>query len=154
MTVATKQRTRHELIIILLESYEDVLNGLRDHQGNGEHIPLMCAAYNTPAYQQLIRQLHTMRTHQPSLYWHLAETYIRPVHRKAMQCPHCHRLHPAWNHPGHHTHGRRHVQLVPRIIRQPRTDVNPTTCHQATTWLDHHWHGTITLPKELQHLAA
>lgn len=154
MTTTTSRPTKTQLITILLQHYEDVLNGLRDTKGTGEHIPLMCAAWNHPAYQQLEQHLRTLKHQQPVLYWHLAETHIRPAHRKVMQCPHCHRLHPAWNHPGHHTHGRRTIQLVPRIIRATRTDLDPNYCHQAIQWISQRWHGPVTLPEELAHLAA
>jgi hypothetical protein len=50
-SVASPRRERIEL---LLTHYVNVVTGLRD---KGEHIPLMCAAWNSPGYQELERQL-------------------------------------------------------------------------------------------------
>ena len=80
--------TRPELITILLANYEDVLNGLRDTKGDGVHLPLMCAAYNSPAYRQLERQLHALRTQEPTLYRHLAGTHDLATLQPALEHPH------------------------------------------------------------------
>lgn len=146
--------TRHEQLVILLDNYEDVINGLRDRKGNGDHIPLMCAAWNTPTYQQLERLLRQLKRQEPNLYRHLAGTYIHPEHQRTMTCPTCRKHYPPWKYPSLHTHGRRTTALVPRITRRIPNNISPHQTRNAIHWLDQHWQGPIELPAELQHLAA
>jgi hypothetical protein len=150
----TNPPTRTELLLILIHNYEDVLNGLRDSKGTGEHLPLMCAAWNHPAYQQLERCLSELRHQHPNLYWHLHHTHIWGHHQTVMQCPRCETTYRPWNHPGHHTHGRKHITLQPRIIRTRHPLAKPQLATQAIGWINQHWQGPIILPLELQHHAA
>jgi hypothetical protein len=60
--------TRHERLAFLLEHFHDVLAGFRDKGDGGEHIPLMCRAYNSPAYRELERLLPLLRADAGPLY--------------------------------------------------------------------------------------
>lgn len=150
----TTAPTRTELITILLQNYEDVLNGLRDRKGDGEHLPLMCAAWNHPAYQQLERQLRRLKLEKPHLYRHLAGTYLHPEHQRTMTCPRCKASYRPWKYPSLHSHGRRAVALVPTITRRIHPTINATLAQEGVAWIAQHWHGHIELPTELRHLAA
>ena len=80
--------TRRERIAFLLTHLEDVRFGVRDRGASGEHIPLMCAAWNAPGYQELERLLPLLRAERPRLASHLLEAYFAPK-RQVLQCPRC-----------------------------------------------------------------
>jgi hypothetical protein len=145
--------TQRERITILLEHYTDVEAGMRDRKGTGDHIPLMCAAYNHPSYQQLIHQLKQLRQHHRHLYWHLQQTYLTGQHRRVLHCPRCSTTLPTWSHVSYHQHGRTIVAVVPRTIRVVHPRVHRAHVDTAIAWIDTHWHGTAFLPDELLPLA-
>lgn len=78
---------RHETIRVLLDNYEDVLNGFRDTRGDGEHIPLMCAAFNHPSYRQLTRLLLKLRAQHPDWHHQLVARYLWAPHQRRMVEP-------------------------------------------------------------------
>jgi hypothetical protein len=60
--------TRRERIAFLLEHFHDVLAGVRDRGSGGEHVPLMCRAWNAPGYQELERLLPLLGSSARPLY--------------------------------------------------------------------------------------
>ena len=151
-TTGTRGNTRAQTIRLLLDNYEDVLSGLRDTKGTGDHLPLMCAAWNHSSYRQLTHLLLELRAAQPRPYHHLVARYLWAPHQRRMVCAVCLATYPHWQHPTHHTHGRRNVTLTATISRAPGPD--PTQVTTAVAWLASHWHGRPSLPPELAHLAA
>lgn len=147
----TTTHTRRELIVVLLENYNDVEAGLRDVRGDGEHIPLMCRPWNQPrqGYPELDHQLGVMREQAPHLYWHLAETYFRATHRRVLQCPRCRGVMPSWSSANFHKHGHTNVAVVPRVIRVVRAGVRAPIVEDAITWLERNWRGDPFIPDEL-----
>lgn len=133
--------TRQERIILLLENYVDVVNGLRDRLGTGEHIPLMCRAWNSPrlGYPELERLRLSLRESEPALYWHLAETYFRPERRLVLQCPRCRGVMPSWSSVNFHTHGHQNVAIVPRVLKVVDPKVKREEVERAIQWLDEKW---------------
>lgn len=141
---------RRERIVVLLENYNDVEAGLRDSRGDGEHMPLMCAAWNHPSYQELDRLLGVMREQRAHLYWNLSETYFRSTKRRVLQCPRCKGVVPTWFSGGHfHKHGNSNVAIVPKVVAVIHKNVRTGHVEQAIAWLDEQWHGEIFLPDEL-----
>lgn len=149
--------TRTERILLLLDNYVDVVNGLRDKQGTGEHIPLMCRAWNAPTlgYPELERLRLRMQDEQPHLYWHLAESYFRPASRRVLQCPRCRGVMPTWWSGNFHKHQHSNVAVVPRVIRIIDEGVKPVLVAAAVAWLDAEWRepGPF-VPDDLKVMAA
>ena len=155
MTETTTDRL--ERISILIDNYMDVeMQGLRDAGGNGEHLALMSRAWNHPSYRQLDILLGLMRDQQRGLYWHLAQSYFYAPTRRVLACakPHCEATWPTWVTLSFHQHGRQHVPLVPRAIRQVNPVVDRVQVQDAFAWLEDRWLGEVYLPDELAHLAA
>jgi hypothetical protein len=148
---------RHERIVLLLDNYVDVLHGLRDRIGSGEHLPLMCRAFNKPrlGYPELERLRLQLRVEQPRLYWHLAETYFRPERRRILQCPRCRGVMPTWHSAHFHKHGHQNVAVVPRVLKVIHPGVNSERVEEAIAWLDEHWlEPGPFVPDELKAMAA
>jgi hypothetical protein len=146
--------TQRQRIITLLEHYTDVEAGLRDTKGTGEHIPLMCAAFNHPSYQQLGHQLRRLRLQHRHLYWHLDQAYLTNTRRRVLHCPRCQTNLPSWSTVSYHQHGRTIVAVVPRVIRIVHPNVHQTHVDAAIAWIDNHWRGVAFLPDELIPLAV
>ena len=127
--------------MVLLDNYVDVVNGLRDRLGTGDHIPLMCRSWNKPAqgYPELERLRLELRRLEPHLYWHLAETYFRPESRRVHQCPRCRGVMPVWHSANFHRHGHTNVAVVPRVLRTISPAVQAHLVERGITWLDEHW---------------
>jgi hypothetical protein len=85
--------TRHERIAFLLEYFHDVLAGLRKGDG-GEHIPLMCRAYTSPAYRELERLLPLLRADAGPLYKAVVAVYVYPRFVRRAVCPRCKAVKP------------------------------------------------------------
>ena len=148
-------RTRHERIIVLLENYIDVESGMRDRRGDGEHIPLMCAAWNHPSYVELDRLLGIMRSERSHIYWHLSMTYFYAPQRRVLQCPRCKGIMPSWHSKNFHKHGHSNVAVAPRVVRMVREGVLNAYVTQAVMWLDERWTlSDVFLPDELLPLVA
>lgn len=140
---------------MLLDNYVDVESGMRDRRGTGEHVPLMCAAWNHPSYRELDRLLGVMKTERRHLYWHLSETYFRSSMRRVLQCPRCRGIVPTWHSANFHKHGHSNVAVVPRVVRVIRESVEERQVALAVAWLDERWSlMDVFLPDELTHLAA
>lgn len=145
-------QTRRERIVVLLENYLDVEAGWRDQRGNGEHLPLMCRPWNTPAegYPELDYQLGSLKVQQPRLYWHLAETYFRSVRRQVRWCPRCQLVFPSWTKsPNFHKHGAQNVAIVPKVLTVRRGGVSDEMVDGAIDWLERNWRGPVFVPDEL-----
>ena len=146
--------TRRERIEVLLDNYVDVLNGLRDRGGDGEHLPLMCRPWNKPrlGYPELERLRLRMREEEPTLYWHLRERYMDYSTRQVRICasPTCTVTYPSWIRINFHTHGRRHVPLISGVRRIYSPRVEKRVLELAIDWLDAQWQGGVFLPDELQ----
>ena len=147
----SSMQSRRERIVVLLENYVDVEAGLRDQRGDGERLPLMCRPWNSPkeGYPELDRQLGVMRTEQPRLYWHLAETYFRATQRRVLECPRCRGVVPTWSTTNFHKHSHSNVAVVPRVIRVTVQGVRTQSVDAAIDWLEQHWRGAVFLPDEL-----
>jgi hypothetical protein len=146
--------SRRERIILLLDNYVDVVNGLRDRLGNGEHIPLMCRAFNHPSYRELERLRILMRDTEGGMYWHLTRTYFNGEKRRVLQCPRCQGTMPAWSSVNFHKHGRTNVAVVPRVLRVYPQGVRQARVNDAVAWLDEHWVGEPFIPDDLLAAAA
>jgi hypothetical protein len=145
--------TRPERIAFLLEHLEDVRYGVRDKGSAGEHIPLMCRAWNHPSYRQLEKLLPELRAEQPALAWHLSKTYFGG-RRRVLQCPRCNGVVPAWSSANFHKHGGKNVALAPRVLRVVPLEVRRELVAQAIAWLDERWRGGVFVPDELLPLVA
>jgi hypothetical protein len=142
---------RREAIRVLLEHLEDVRAGLRDgSSADAIHLPLMCTAWNSPSYRELERLLPLLRSERPDLAWHLRATFFAP-RKRVLACanPTCGWTTNAWASVNFHTHGRRHVAVVPKMIRVVGPDVRPKLVDAAIEWLDERWRGEVFLPDEL-----
>ncbi len=151
--------TRQERIVVLLDNYVDVVNGLGDRKGNGETgLPLMCRAWNFPkqGYPELERLLVQMRAKRKDLYWHMAEKYLRAATRRVLMCanPRCEVTYPTWVKINFHKHGHRNVSLIPRVIRVVPHQVEAAQVRLAVQWLDEQWDGEPFLPDDLLPIAA
>jgi hypothetical protein len=81
--------TRQERIAFLLEHFHDVLAGVRDKGLGGEHVPLMCRAWNAPSYQELERLLPLLSVEARPLYRALVGMYVYPRFVRRAVCPKC-----------------------------------------------------------------
>jgi hypothetical protein len=144
--------TRREKIVVLLENYLDVVNGLRDRLGSGDHLPLMCRAYNRPkqGYPELEHLLGRLKLEERELHRHLAEQYARAPMRRVLVCPRCRGIQPTWSSVNFHKHGHSNVAVVPRVIRVVPAWVEQQKIELAIVWLDEQWHGEPFLPDELR----
>lgn len=147
--------TRRERIVLLLENYIHVVNGLRDKQGDGVHLPLMCRPWNKPrlGYPELERLRLRMRLETPTLYWHLRERYLTQHERLILACAdaRCTMTWASWTDVSFHQHGRRVVAVVPRVVRIVSPLIDDDEVEHAITWLDERWRepGPF-LPDELK----
>ena len=145
--------TRQERILVLLENYMDVVNGLRDRKGSGEHLPLMCRPWNKPAlgYPELQRLLDLLKVEQREMYRHLSQKYAHSPQRRVLQCPRCQGVLPTWSSHNFHKHGHQNVAVVPRVLRVVPGWVKEERIQAAIEWLDGHWSGAGPfLPDELK----
>jgi hypothetical protein len=149
----TLDSTRRERIAFLLEHLEDVRAGVRDRGGEADHIPLMCAASNSPSYKELERLLPLLRAERPALAWHLRATYFAP-RRRVLMCPRCQGVVPSWSSVNFHKHAAKNVALVPRVLRVVPVRVRPRLVAEAVGWLDERWRGEVYVPDELLPLVA
>jgi len=149
-------QARRERIVVLLENYVDVVEGLRDRIGAGEHIPLMCRAWRVPrqGYPELDHQLGVMKVLAPTLYWHLAHTYFHSTRRRVLQCPRCSATMPTWHGKHFHKHGHSNVAVVPRVVRVVHPSVEIRSVDDAVDWLEQSWRGAVFVPDELRAAVA
>jgi hypothetical protein len=140
--------TRRERIAFLLEHLEDLRAGVRDRGAGAVHIPLMCAAWNSPSYRELERLLTLLLAERPRLASHLSRTYFAP-RRRMLSCPRCDGRVEVWSSASFHRHGGRNVALVPRVLRVVPLAVRAEVVEDALAWLDEHWQGDIFVPNEL-----
>ncbi len=147
---------RRDRILILLEHYVDVIEGIYDaSKGDDDGIlALMCRAWNHPSYRELERLRLQMRDTEPAHYWHLAETYFRPERRRIAVCPKCQRETPARLIGELCNHGKKHSQtatMVPLMLRVVHRDVDPKMLAQAIDWLNWKWtRGDASIPDDLR----
>ena len=137
----------------MLEHLEDVRYGVRDRGAGAEHIPLMCAAWNSPSYRELERLLTLLLAEQPRLASHLSRTFFAP-RRQVLQCPRCRGVLPSWSSVNFHKHGNSNVALVPRVLRVLPPAVKAELVGEAIGWLDERWRGDVYVPDELLPLVA
>ena len=55
-----------------------MLAGVRDQGSGGEHLPLMCSAWNAPGYQEFERLLPILRLTARPLYRAVVGVYVYP----------------------------------------------------------------------------
>lgn len=112
--------TRLERISFLLEHYLDVLAGVRDRGSGGEHLPLMCAAWNSVSYQELERLLPLLSADARPLYRAVVGTYVYPRFVRRAVCPNCHVVKPpALVGELHKHHHRKSTAFVASMVRVP-----------------------------------
>jgi hypothetical protein len=140
--------TRRERIAFLLEHLEDVRAGVRDRGAGAEHIPLMCAAWNSPSYRELERLLTLLLAERPHLASHLSRTYFA-TRRRMLTCPRCDGRVEVWSSVSFHRHGHTNVALVPRVLRVVPLEVRAEVVEDAIAWLEEQWHGDVFVPDEL-----
>ena len=149
--------TRREKILVLLENYLDVIQGLQDSGiSDGDVIWRMCRAYSHPSYRELERLRKVLRDSEPFIYWHLAETYFRASVLPAKVCPHCWdtlkkrtEWWPPHLGPDFHRHGGKTVSLVLRPVRRISQAIRPECVEQAVAWIDDHFRGEPFVPDDV-----
>lgn len=149
--------TRREKILVLLDNYLDVINGLRD-VSLGDGVIGMCRSWNFPpnGYPELERLRVLLRDNMPVCYWHLAETYFRGEAKPARVCPHCwdslKRRDEFWAPhagPDFHRHAGRSVATVIRPVRRVSAAVDPRLVSEAVDWLEERWTGEPFIPDDV-----
>ena len=148
--------TRSEKIRVLLEHYSDVVAGLRERGTGGEHIPLMCAAWNHVSYQQLEALRGEMRTGAPTLYRTVVAVYVYPRFVRRAVCPRCDAVAPPQlvGELHRHGHGRKSAAFVARMVRVPLYPVDQGQVESAIGWLNERWKGGVFVPDELLPLVS
>lgn len=143
--------TRPERIRFLLEYYVDVVAGVRDRGTGGEHIPLMCACWNHPSYQELERLRGEMRTGAPALYKAVVAVYVYPRFVRRAVCPKCDVVAPPElvGELHRHRHGRKSAPFVARMVRVRLYPVVAGHVDAAIGWMDERWRGSVFVPDEL-----
>jgi hypothetical protein len=114
----------------------------------GEHIPLMCAAWNGPSCRELERLLPLLIAEQPRLASHLSRTYFAP-RRRVLTSPRCSWQGDVWASANFRRHGRTNVALVPRVLRVVPFGVRAELVEDALAWPDEHWQEGVVVPDEL-----
>ena len=142
--------TRRERIAFLLEHFHDVLAGVRDKGLGGEHVPLMCRAWNAPSYQELERLLPLLSADARPLYRALVGMYVYPRFVRRAVCPRCRAVKAPTLVGELHSHaGRKSTAFVARMVRVPLYPVEQRDVDGAIVWLDEHWRGGVFVPDEL-----
>jgi hypothetical protein len=147
--------TRRERIAFLLAHYSDVLAGVRDRGLGGDHLRLMCRAWNAPSCQELERQLPLLRVEAPRFYRAVIGSFVHPRFVRRAVCPRCGAVKPP-NLVGElHQHGnRKSAAFIARMVRVPLYPVEERDVDGAIGWLDEHWRGGVFVPDELLPLVA
>ena len=152
--------TRRDRILVLLEHYLDVQPGLVDTDG-GDGLGGLDASgpWKHHSYRQLEELRVRMRSEEPFLYWHLAETYFRCQTKRVAVCPVCRREAPprqaGWvgSPGGLCNHGKRHgrsVRMVPGVRRVVSKAVDRAIVERAIDWLAAEWEGSVRIPNDLK----
>lgn len=163
--------TKRDRIIVLLEFYPDVLEGLREpgshcsrggcrmpprdrwlcaaHGCSDEGVlALMCAAWNHPSYQELERLRRLLRERWPELSAWLVAGYLRFFERRVAVCAKC-GIHPAAAIGSVHRHPPgRSVRLVGHVVRVGKLS-DYRRVADAVDWLEAHWRGEAELPRDV-----
>jgi lysophospholipase L1-like esterase len=147
--------TRRERIAFLLAHYSDVLAGVWDRGLGGDHLPLMCRAWNGVSYQELERLLPLLCVEARPLYRAVVGQFIQPRFVRRAVCPRCGTVKPP-NLAGElHIHpNRKGTAFVARMTRVPLYPVRECDVDDAIVWLDDHWRGGVFIPDELLGLVA
>lgn len=172
--------TRRDRIVVLLEHYQDVIEGIYDTDfsarsacsapcgdpicaahgcANEGILALMCRSWNHPSFRELERLRLRLRDEERGLYWHLAETYFRARRKRVAFCPKCERTAPP-SHIGELcNHGRPHQPtktLVPKSVKVVAAAVEPSLVEAAIDWFDRSWpdDDTCFIPADLMGAAA
>ena len=147
--------TRRERIAFLLDHFHDVLDGVRDRGSGGDHIPLMCRAWNAPSYQELERLLPLLGRDVRPFYRAVVGTYVYPRFVRRAVCPKCRAVKAPALVGELHTHaGRKSSAFVARMVRVPLYPVEQRDVDGAIVWFDDHWIGEPYVPDELLPLVA
>ena len=142
--------TRRERISFLLTHYSDVLAGVRDRGLGGEHLPLMCRAWNGPSYQELERLLPILGRSARPCYRAVVGMYIYPRFVRRAVCPNCGIVKPPALVGELHKHPhRKSTAFVARMVRVPLFPVAQGDVDGALVWFDEHWQGEPYVPDEL-----
>ena len=71
--------TPQERIAFLLEHFHDVLAGVRDRGLGGEHVPLMCRAWNAPCTRSSSGELPLLCVEARPLYRAVVGQFVYPA---------------------------------------------------------------------------
>jgi len=161
--------TRREQILVLLEHYRDVLEGLTDRTPRcsgrcGEAIcerfgcadegvlALMCRAWNHASYQQLERLRGELARVEPRLNAHLMGRFYGYFERRVAWCRKCGQHLPAKKVGTVHSRCRikgRTVTLSPHVERVVSERVRAFLVAEAVDWLESHWRGEVVIPPDV-----
>lgn len=152
---------RQEIIVQLLEAYQDVVESWKDGLGSGDFgFPMLNPVYNHPSYKELDRQLVALRDAEPAIYWDIAQRYLYGDMRVVYRCPRCGPKpesfasglpHPKdLPQPPHgvdvdHKHGGKLWALRPTKIRCSWA-IRAENLEKGVLWLDEHWQGEPFVP--------
>jgi hypothetical protein len=146
--------TRRERITFLLEHFHDVLAGVRDKGLGGEHVPLMCRAWNGVSYQELERLLLLLSADARPLYRAVVGLYVYPRFVRRAVCPKAVPSKPTLVGELHFHQNRKSATFIARMVRVPLYPVEQRDVDAAIVWLDEHWRGGVFVPDELLPLVA
>ena len=147
--------TRQERIRFLLENFQDVQAGVRDRGSGGDHVPLMCRAWNHPSYQELERLLPLLGIAARPLYRAIVGTFVHSRAVRRAVCPRCLAVQAPSFVGELHAHGnRKSAAFVARMVRVPLYPVAERDVDGAIEWLDANWRGGVFVPDELLPLVA
>jgi hypothetical protein len=133
----------------LLENFQDVQAGVRDRGSGGDHIPLMCKAWNHPSYQEIERLLPLLSVAALPLYRAIVGLYVYPRFVRRAVCPKCGTVKlPNLVGELHIHQNRKTATFIARMTRLPLYRVRPRDVDDAIVWLDDHWRG-VFVPDEL-----
>ena len=149
--------TRHDRILVLLEHYRDVLEGLRDRQSSDGYLVIgMCRAWNHASYQELERLLPLLRERMPRLHDAVVTRYLGYFERRVGWCRKCEatlstsRLGKAHGTPAGYCRLKGVLVMVePRVVRIGG-EGRDADLRNAVEWLERHWRGEVEIPADVQ----
>lgn len=148
----------------LLEFMLDVELGLRDPLGTGEHIPLMCRAWNAPAYRRLRQLIAELGWADPVAKLHLSARYLAYTTRQVLRCPTCRRIESVslpWKPivAGDRRRRRPGIRVCHACPGKPRLRehvervhpewVEPAKVERGIVWLVEHFRCDPSLPEDV-----
>jgi hypothetical protein len=158
--------TPHEVIVEMLRSYNDVCGPGERGEGSDrsdDRLLLMHPLWSQGSYAELYRAMYELRSQQVrlepgdryTLWWHVAERYLRVQKRITEGCPGCGQ---ATRKGTRHEHkdGSRNRRYDRGLIVQEvhRSEVDLKRVERGVDWLVREHRGPPMLPAELYLLVA